>query len=305
MEGGDVNHLQRISKLTALTSLEIEDDDHVASVSRSAFQQLHKLCKLKMNCYDVVTFAEAPFTNLVDLDLSGCASFTCNVESCVRLTRLVLYGAEPNVGLTQLILPSGPSVHLRELYLSNSTYQPEGDYQVANLHLASQLRSLTLELVCPKWVTGWPRCLPALANLKADEVPNIRLPFHSLSKYSMLTSLIWYDLDVNLLDGLSRLTQLNSLSLNRVHNANASTFLTQVMALTQLSSLTLYSEHIAKLALTIDVFQFATWPLLQYLCVNDGNRDSGYSLDEQLHLDKLQDMLTTANIECDIIVHGE
>lgn len=168
MEDGKANHLQRISQLTALISLAIEDkDDTVASLC--ALQQLRKLRNLRINRYDALTFAETPFINLVELDLVGGANQVCNLESCVQLsaTRLALYGV--GVGLTQLTLPRGPSVQLRDIFLANSSHAPGGDFHVDNLHFASQLTRLHLEIVYPKWDMGWPRFLPDLSELEVEE----------------------------------------------------------------------------------------------------------------------------------------
>ncbi len=172
VEGGEANHLQRISQLTALTSLAIEDK-HDTITSKCALQQLHKLCKLSITRYDALTFAETPFINLVELDLCGGANQVCNLESCVQLTRLRLYGVDPDVGSTQLTLPSGPSVQLRDLFLANSRHEPEGDYHVDNLHLASQLTRLHLDSVYPKWDMGWPRFLPALSELEVQAASDV------------------------------------------------------------------------------------------------------------------------------------
>ena len=147
-EGRKANHLQHISHLTALTSLVIEDEDETIA-SLCALQQLHKLCNLTITRYDALTFAKVPFMNLVELDLFGGANQVCNLESCVQLTRLALYSVDPDVGLTQLTLPSGPSVQLRDLFLSNSRHEPQADYHVDNLHLASQLTRLHLDCVYP------------------------------------------------------------------------------------------------------------------------------------------------------------
>ena len=168
VENGKANHLQRISQLTALISLAIEDkDDTVASLC--ALQQLRKLRNLRINRYDALTFAETPFINLVELDLVGGANQVCNLESCVQLsaTRLALYGV--GVGLTQLTLPRGPSVQLRDIFLANSSHAPGGDFHVDNLHFASQLTRLHLEIVYPKWDMGWPRFLPDLSELEVEE----------------------------------------------------------------------------------------------------------------------------------------
>lgn len=304
MEGGKANHLQRISQLTALTSLAIEDKDGtIASVC--ALQQLHKLRNLRITRYDALNFAETPFINLVELDLYGGANQMCNLESCVQLTRLGLDGVDPDLGLTQLTLPSGPSVQLRDLFLANSRHTPEGDYHADNLHLASQLTRLHLDCVYPKWDMGWPRCLPALSELEVQEAAYMGLPIDSLLEYPALTSLLWADVDVDLLDGLSKLTQLISLSLIRLDNANPSTFPTQVMALTQLTSLMLHTLYIAKFALTMDILQFTTWPYLQELQVVDECIDETYSPDEQLRLYELQDRLRAFKIQCNIDINVE
>lgn len=244
LEGGKANHLQRISQLTALTSLVIVDkDDTIPSLS--ALQQLHKLRNLRTTRYDALNFAETPFINLVELDLYGGANQMCNLESCVQLTRLGLDRVDPDSGLTQLTLPRGPSVQLRHLFLANSRHEPEGDYCVENLHLASQLTRLQLDCVYPKWDMGWPRCLPALSELEIQEVIHIGPPIYSLLEYPALTSLTWADVCVDLLDGLSKLTQLSSLTLTRLDYGNPALLLTQVKALTQLTYLmlhTLYSQ---------------------------------------------------------------
>ncbi len=265
MEGGKANHLQLISQLTALTSLAIEDSNGIIA-SVCALQQLHKLRNLRIPRYDALTFAEAPFINLVELDLYGSANQVCNLESCVQLTRLALYGVDPVAGLTHLTLPRGPSVQLKDLFLANSRHEPEGDYCVDNLHLASQLTHLQLECVYPNWDIGWPRFLPDLSELEVqDTSSDIGLPFHSLLEYSVLTSLTLADVDVDLLDGLSKLTQLSSLTLMRMDSGNTAVLLSQVKALTQLTYLMLHTLYIPKFAVTMDILQFAAWPYLQEL----------------------------------------
>ena len=144
----------------------------------------------------------------------------CNLESCVELTILRLYGVDPDVRLTQLTLPSSPSVQLRDLFVANSRHEPEGDYHVDNLHLASQLTRLHLDSVYPKWDMGWSRFLPALSELEVQAASDVGPPFHSLLEYPVLTSLTWADVDVDLLDGLSKLTQLSSLTLIHLDQAN-------------------------------------------------------------------------------------
>jgi len=302
LEGGKANHLQRISQLTALTSLVIVDKDDTIS-SLSALQQLHKLRNLRTTRYDALNFAETPFINLVELDLYGGANQMCNLESCVQLTRLGLDRVDPDSGLTQLTLPRGPSVQLRHLFLANSRHEPEGDYCVENLHLASQLTRLQLDCVYPKWDMGWPRCLPALSELEIQEVIHIGPPIHSLLEYPALTSLTWADVCVDLLDGLSKLTQLSSLTLTRLDYGNPALLLTQVKALTQLTYLMLHTLYIPKFALTLDIAQFAAWPYLQGLEVVDECVVATYTPDEQLRLCELQDRLGAFKIQCNIDIN--
>jgi len=119
----------------------------------------------------------------------------------------------------------------------------------------------------------------------------------------VLTSLTWADVDVDLLDGLSKLTQLSSLTLMRLDCANPGILPTQVMALTQLTYLMLHTLYIAKFALIMDVLQFATWPYLQESEVVDECVIETYSPDEQLRLCELQDRLRAVKIQCNIDIN--
>lgn len=121
----------------------------------------------------------------------------------------------------------------------------------------------------------------------------------------MLTSLSWADVDVDDLDGLSKLTQLGSLTLMRLENANPSILLTQVMAPTQLTYLMLHTLYIPKFALTMDILQFATWPYLQELELVDECVAETYSPDEQLRLCELLGRLRAFNIQCNIDINVE
>ena len=295
MTSGLVQHWSRITALTALTALSLNDESHILP-SLTQLQYLDKLRSLSTYRYSGLTMQEMFWTTLEDLSLYNGHERVCNLEACVRLTSLAL--DVDSLAFQQLILPRGDSVQLQSLSLNCSQVGPVLRIQISNLHWAQQLTQLWFEGMYPRDGECWPQSLPKLRELTVYSVPESP-PADRLVHYPSLTNLFWSGLQERLPACFSQLTQLTVLA---VVCANFSSIPFEILALSQLSVLGL-DDSASELVITQEVIeQLLTWPNLKYIGIKPSEQFQHSGLDAHLGLNQLLLSFRRVRPNCEVRV---